>query len=393
MAIDYKRQVRNLAMRIAFKPRHADSSPVSPSKDRVHELVIRFGQNPMAYLAMEGDKFYFFSDQPQGVCAYTVVGSVMVVCGDMLCDDRDADTFLKALMSFAGHSRLDIVFLNMTEHFADAYRRQGFGIMKYGEDACFRLADYSMKGGAVAKVRAAVNHANKQGMAVSEYIPLKQRDPALEAQFQEISDEWFKDKKMPPMQFMLGGTGLDDPRKRRYFFARDVAGKIWGFVVFLPYMGGAAYLADVTRRRQDAPQGVLEKIITDAFIQMREEGVLWGNLGLSPLYNVAEKNQATISEKISDYIYEHLNDAYDFKALHHAKEKYAPTHWEPRYVAYYPKPMSLKYAYAIVKAQVPGSIIKIAGTQFKAKLSFKKSKEKGKYRIGKHSNANTEGER
>lgn len=123
-----------------------------------------------------------------------------------------------------------------------------------------------------------------------------------------------------------------------------------GFVVFLPYLNG--YLADVTRRKNDAPQGVLEKIIYEAFMQFKEEGVAWGNMGLSPLYNVADHDKSTMTEKLFNYIYENLNNGYGFKQLHHAKEKYAPTHWIPRYLAYYPYPFSPKFAYALVRCQI-----------------------------------------
>ena len=56
-----------------------------------------------------------------------------------------------------------------------------------------------------------------------------------------------------------------------------------------------------------------------------------------------------------------------FKALHHAKEKYAPSGWEERYIAYYPKPFSPQYAYAIVKAQNPENISKLVLSQLLAK--------------------------
>jgi acetylornithine aminotransferase/acetylornithine/N-succinyldiaminopimelate aminotransferase len=67
---------------------------------------------------------------------------------------------------------------------------------------------------------------------------------------------------------------------------------------------------------------------------------------------------AALTEKLFSYIYENMNSSYDFKALHHAKKKYAPTDWQPRYLAYYPKPFSLNYGYAILKVQMPDKIVK-----------------------------------
>ena len=48
--------------------------------------------------------------------------------------------------------------------------------------------------------------------------------------------------------------------------------KMLGFIVFSPYAGGEGYLADITRRRNNAPIGVMEKITIEAFNKMKLEG-------------------------------------------------------------------------------------------------------------------------
>ncbi|MDP4118855.1 MAG: phosphatidylglycerol lysyltransferase domain-containing protein [Bacillota bacterium] len=328
-------------------------------KDRVRRLVLKFGQNPMSYLSLEADKKYFFGEKADGVCSYKVVKNVFVVCGDIICDKKDGLLFLSEILSFCNQNNYSILFLNITETFLSLYKMAGFGVSKYGEDACIKLSDYNLEGGKVAKVRAAINHANNAGISVYEYKPLKEKNHEIEHEIQEISEEWLAKKTGNEMVFMLGGVGLDDPLDRRYFYASDKEGNMLGFVVFLPYDSGMGYLADVTRRKNNAPQGVLEKIIYEAFMKMREEGVIWGNMGLSPLYNVAEKDKATITEKLFAYIYDNMSHGYDFKALNHAKSKYAPTDWMPRYLAYSPTPFSPSYAYAIVRAQVDKGLAKL----------------------------------
>lgn len=175
------------------------------------------------------------------------------------------------------------------------------------------------------------------------------------------------------MRFMLGSIGLENPLDRRYFYAKNSDDQMLGFVVFLPYLNGSSYLAEVTRRKSDAPQGVMEKIIYEAFQIMKEEGVQFVNMGLSPLYNI--DSESGFNEKLFAYIYDNMNEAFDFKALHHAKEKYAPTDWESRYLAYYPKPFSLHYAHAIIKAQNPGKLSKVILNQLKSENEKKDHQE------------------
>ncbi|MBC3795956.1 bifunctional lysylphosphatidylglycerol flippase/synthetase MprF [Acetobacterium tundrae] len=361
---------------LLMKPLVYDYIHDKHDKERVRKIVLKHGQNPMSYLSLENDKRYFFSKDVKGVCSYTIVGKVLVCCGDIICDKKDGFIFLTELITFARQNGLDILFLNVTEYFLDLYKTAQFGIVKYGEDACFNLSEYSLAGGKVAKVRAAINHANKAGITVTEYQPKIAHNLEIEKEIFEISEEWFRSKKISEMTFMLGGIGLDDPLDRRYFYARDAQGKMLGFAVFLPYLNGSSYLVDVTRRKSDAPQGVLEKINYEAFMVFKGEGVQLVNMGLSPLYNVASGDKITINEKLFAYVYDNMNDSYDFKALHHAKEKYAPSYWEERYIAYSPKPFSPQYAYAIVKVQNPDNISKLVLNQLKTKKEEKDKSNK-----------------
>lgn len=327
-------------------------------KQKARQLVLKYGDNPMAYLALENDKKYFFGSRIEGVCAYNLAGDVFTVCGDMICDEKDGLLFLWEITDFCRKNNYDTLFINITDKFSSLLKMAGFGIIKYGEDACFLLEEYNLAGKKAAKVRAAINHANKEGIMVFEYTPQEKRDHLIEKQMQSITEEWLQQKGGVEMGFMLGGMGLNEPMDRRYFYAINTEGEMLGFVVFLPYMKGKGYLADVTRRRSNAPQGVLEKIIYDAFMVMKEEGVLWGNMGLSPLYNIPNEPGCSFTEKVFTFIYENMNQTYDFRALHHAKLKYGPTDWQPRYLAFNPRPFSLNFGYAILKVQMPKNMFK-----------------------------------
>ncbi|QIB69516.1 DUF2156 domain-containing protein [Aminipila butyrica] len=327
-------------------------------RHRARQLTLKYGDNPMAYLALENDKKYFFSSRIEGFCAYRLAGNVFTVCGDMICDEKDGFMFLWEITDFCTKNGYNILFINITDKFTSMLNMAGFGIIKYGEDACFLLKDYNLAGGKVAKIRTAINHANKEGITVLEYKPLEKKDHFLEKQMHSITEEWLIKKGGVEMGFMLGGMGLKDPMDRRYFYALSKEGEMLGFVVFLPYLEGKAYLADVTRRRSTAPQGVLEKIIYDAFMKMKEEGVIWGNMGLSPLYNISKEENCRFTEKVFTFIYENMNNTYDFQALHHAKLKFGPTDWQPRYLAFSPNLFSLNFGYAILKVQMPKNLFK-----------------------------------
>lgn len=324
-------------------------------REKARNLTLLYGENPISYLAMEYDKQYYFSSKIKGFCAFTIIQDVLVISGDVLCSKNDAEVFIEEIKEYCKKNFYHLLMVNTTDRFKSDYEKYGFASIKYGEDAVFLLSEYNLKGGKAAKVRAAINHATKANITVKEYLPLNKRDKKIENQFNDISYHWLKTKGGYEMQFSVGGIGLDDPLDRRYFYAQEPNGTILGFVVFLPYKNG--YLADITRKRENTTGGVLEKTIYEAFMIFKEEGIVWGNMGLSPLYNVADTDKKTMTQRLFNYIYENLNGIYGFKSLHHSKEKFAPTHFIPRYLVFYPKTFSPKLAYALIRCQLKGNLL------------------------------------
>lgn len=319
-------------------------------RDRVLELVRKYGCNSACYLSLELDKRWFFSQEVEGVAAYAVSGDVMVLCGDPTCAEENLAQFLQELRIFADRSNYKLVIFLAMERFLPIYREMGFGALKCGEEASFDLNQYDLKGGKVAKIRAAINHARKAGLTVREYDPRKERDLSIEHAFQQISDSWIYEKHTSPLKFALGGVGFDYPNDKRYFYALDTQGVMQGFIVMLPFRNKEGYMADVTRRRPNGPYGVMELLFYDAYMQLRDEGVRFGSLGVSPLAGVKTESEGdvTFMSSILNYIYEDMNCIYGFKPLHHAKAKFAPTSWDPAYLVTLPKRMTPSMGYALV---------------------------------------------
>ncbi|MDR0299538.1 MAG: DUF2156 domain-containing protein [Streptococcaceae bacterium] len=344
-------------------------NPIVDFRERrkVYELVKSQGQNPMAYMTLLNDKHYFFGEMVEGVLAYVLVNNVLVVCGDILCAKEDAILFLGEIRRFAYKNQWKVLFMDITEEFREAYESQGFRLIKIGEDACIDLSNFSLAGKARAKVRANVNQAKKRGLTVDEYRPLVFRDAFIEHALQEISKEWFKEKGVE-LGFMLGGLALDNPLGRRYFYSKDETGQIQAFIIFVPYASGKSFMVDVTRRRGEAPNGAMEIIFAEAFVKMAEEGLQLVNLGLCPLANLDQQDEEkSLTAQLFQFVYENLNGVYGFKGLYQAKKKWAPTDWQPRYIACAPKIFGPGYAYAMIKAQNPKGINKLLLEKLRAR--------------------------
>ena len=331
--------------------------PISSNHDRekVRGLLARFGANPISYVDMENDKRYFFGTGVEGVIAYIVTSHVAVCSGDPLCATGDTALLVSEFMAYCHRNDLAVCFCQVMPETLDYFRSLGFGTAKYGEEAMFRLESYSIRGGKAAKVRQNIHHAQRGGVTVFEYKPLESRDREIEREIEGVSQDWLRIKKSGELSFMLGSVSLEKPGDRRYFAARDGSGRICAFVVFVPFCGG--YYADVTRRKHDAPLGVMETIIIQAFETMRDEGFRWGSLGLAPLSNLAgDPRSKPLVTTLLHYVFEHMNGFYGFKALYQYKSKYAPTDWQARYLAFYPGVFTPQIAYSIVRAQNSGGV-------------------------------------
>lgn len=326
--------------------------------EHARDLVKSYGQNPAAYLTLEDDKLLYFGKSVDGVIAYGVVGETIVVNGDPICRDEDFGRFLTEFREFCQKSSHYAIFLSVTGKYLEEYKNQGFGFVKCGEEARFYLAEYDIKGKKGAKMRMNINHATKAGLTVYEYKAGEKRDEALEREFDRVSGEWLKEKKTGKLKFTVGDVGLENPMDKRYFYAVDDTGRLMGFIAFCPFESMKGYMADVTRHAKDAPGGVTEKIMYEAFLVFKEEGIAYASLGLAPLANLVKEGEtAKGMTRLLEFVYHNLNSCYGFKDLFRAKEKYSPNEWLPGYYVYLPKVPRPQMLYAIVRIQNPLGVV------------------------------------
>ena len=343
------------ALALALRPWMQGQAVQARQRQHARTLLNLYSQNPCSYLALEDDKQLYFGKTVDGVVPYGTVGDTVVVNGDPVCADGDFSALLGEFTDFCRSTAHQMIFLGLTDHFIEEYRRQGFGTVKSGEEARFHLADYEISGKKGAKMRMNINHAKKAGVTVAEYRPLSARDPDLERELDRVTQEWLGQKKSDLLRFTMGTVGLDDPMDKRYFYAKNDQGKVVAFIVFVPFLGKNGYMADVTRHGNDAPGGVMETIIYEAFQAFKAEGVEYGSLGVAPLAGLDRESRNPV-ERLLDFVYDHLNDCYGFRDLFRAKEKYSPTEWVPSYYAYLPKLPSPSMLYAVVEIQNPKGI-------------------------------------
>jgi len=135
------------------------------------------------------------------------------------------------------------------------------------------------------------------------------------------------------MRFSLGWFDDNYIGSSLVIVVRDQAGQVTAFANLIPEYARNEISIDLMRRRHEVENGTMEFLFASLLLWSREQGCDSFNLGLSALSGVGEAENDPAAEKAMHYIYDHINQFYNFQGLHTFKEKFDPT-WEPRYVVF-----------------------------------------------------------
>lgn len=314
--------------------------------------VRRYGTNSNSYVLLEGPKSYFTSPDVDGFLAYQISAGIALIAGDPVCAPGDARRLIHA---FCSAVMRPVGAYQVSPEILSAFRQEGFADVQIGKEAVFSLDQFTLCGGKMELVRAATNKARRAGVVVSEHDPFAFGADAINEELREISREWLKGKGSQELGFVLGSLGLEQPSAKRYFLARSDygAGRIEGFIVCEPIFGRSGYYLDVTRRRADAIRGTMELLTAEILRRLREEGYQMASMGVAPLALLDDPDLADhpLAAKLMRFVYQRVNNSYDFKRLYRYKAKYHPHNWEPRYFCFNQRRLSLNMLYALLRVR------------------------------------------
>ena len=134
-------------------------------------------------------------------------------------------------------------------------------------------------------------------------------------------------------RFSLGWFNDDYIRNSMVMVVQDSQGRLTAFANLIPEYTRNETSIDLMRHLHQVEPGTMDFLFLELFTWAREQGFATFNLGMSSLSGVGMQNSDPLVEKGLHFIYEHVNQFYNFKGLHAFKEKFHPT-WSPRYLIY-----------------------------------------------------------
>jgi lysylphosphatidylglycerol synthetase-like protein (DUF2156 family) len=327
--------------------------------EEVRGLAALHGRDAMSYFAKQDDKRHARVGQESFV-AYRVVRRVAVVAGDPIGPDGAVPAAIADFTALCARNDWVPVFYETSERWLSAYEARGLRWFKVAEEAVIPLAGFSLAGSKIAKVRHGVAKAEREapGVTVWEYRP-GERDPEVDEQLEDVSDEWLRQKGSAELGFNLGVFSVDDLADKRTIVASRPDGYVWGFLTWLPYRHGCAVVLDAMRRRDGAPASLMDLLIARSALLFKDEGLEAISLGAAPLANAEAPANPSVYDRGVRLIFEHFSAVYGYRSLFHFKKKFNPS-WEGRYLVF-PRPDLLpRIAYALTAVHVEGGLASAA---------------------------------
>ena len=318
-------------------------------------ILTRHGRSGTSYMTLWEGNSLFFNERRTAYVGYRHAAEVALALGDPIGPDAVRPETALAFGRFARSRGWDHAFYAAGPDLLPVYREAGYRVLKVGEEAIVPLADLEFKGKAWQDTRTALNKAAREGVRFELYEGGGVPRPIL-AQLHEISEEWLRGRKLPPMGFTLGGVeGLNDPNVT-VTVAVDGGGRVQAFADWLPCYASRGWVIDLMRRREDAMKGVMEFLIAASFLAFKERGYGAASLAVAPLADLGQDGAGdeSLLARALRLVYEHGDAVYNFRTLFEYKNKFRPD-WEGSYFVYESNSRLARLSLAVLRAYLPES--------------------------------------
>lgn len=312
---------------------------LSAEPDCLEAMAYGYGLTSDAYLAVEPWRSTFRASNG-GAISYARVGPYLKAVGSLLAPADQRDQLLTEFLDSVRSARQTVSFFNVVPQEVERFRRRGFAVVKWGEEALLDLQDWKPAGPACAWLRRQQRYVARHG-GVAEELTADQLTAPVRRELAEVCSASLQLKpQWANLRFFAGLPEFDHPGRRRIFVARRESGahRFEAVVVANPYADGTGWGLELYRHRPDAVRGAVPCTMLAAIDRFREEGVRQVSLCLAPgrgCGTVAETGD-WLAHQAMRLGASRFNVLFDPHGLNHFKSRFRPR-FEPRYVCVWPR--------------------------------------------------------
>lgn len=315
---------------LLIRPVLVRQSASPAEKIKAKEIIEQYGKTVLAPFDLLDDKSYFFSNGGS-LIAYIQEGRVALALGDPVGPSEDLSAAVQEFQNTCAVNDWLPAFYQVIPDTLKIYRQHGFQSLCVGEEGVVNLESFTMEGKENKGLRSGVHRLEKLGYTAQVFQPPIAEE--LMNELHDISDAWLTLMHGTEKRFSIGWFYNEYIGRCPILVVLDGQGRRIAFSNILTEYQKNEATIDMMRHRPEAEHGVMDFLFVSLFNWAREQGFETFNLGLSSLSGVGETENDPDIERALHYIYEHVDQFYNFKGLHQFKEKFHPN-WAPRHLIY-----------------------------------------------------------
>lgn len=311
-------------------------------RTRAREIVDRYGRAPLARLALQPGKSYFFGPNDSAV-AYEVEGRVAVALGDPIGPTTSIAPAIEAFSQYCSRNDWLPAFYHVLAAHEGHYRAAGYDVLAVGREAVVEVGD---DGNVPQKVLESTEQLRRQGHRAACLAP--PHKPKLVAALRAVSDEWLTMQHAVESGYSLSWFDAEYVRQTPVVATYTPSGLVTAFATVVFDSEGRQATVDLLRHRLQPADATLELLLEAVVRWVRAEGMDSVNLGISYIDRQADPTTAQMLR----YIYR--SAAYSLGPVQEVKSHFEPE-WLPRFLAY-PGAAALPAVWtAVIRASSAGS--------------------------------------
>ncbi|WP_242917208.1 phosphatidylglycerol lysyltransferase domain-containing protein [Pontibacter liquoris] len=292
-------------------------------------LTGKYGHSSLDYFKTYPDKLFFFTPDRQAFVSFKVWRHVAIALEDPVAAMPEAmKAAIQAFDRYCAQNGFITAYYRVSEENLPVYTLLGKKNFPIGEEAIVDLPSFTLEGGKMHANRNAIRKLTSDGFAFKVY------DPPIKAgllqKLEQVSTLWLQDKGKAELTFTEGVFDAAILKDHPILTIEKADEKVYAFLDVVPCGVPGMAVYDLIRQLPDAPNGVLDMLLCQAFLYFKAKGYRKVNMGLAPLSGIDGRS---FQQKTIRYAYEHLRTFGHFKGLRKYKEKFSPA-WEKKYLVY-----------------------------------------------------------
>lgn len=308
----------------------------------VAKTLNRYSRHPSSYLCLNEGVQSFQSNSFDGLISYRDQGAYRICVAGICAPESTRKGLFDEFMEKAKFDKKRVMMVQCNKSDACFLNDNGFVVNQLGTSYFKSITDYSLGGKRFVKLRNKISQARRSGVIVEEVGVDVPASTEIDSKISIIDVQWLKSKGAAELDFLIGelNSVLKDLSESKRLFIARLQDEIVGYILYSQTYGQySGWMHDLTRRKNDCPNGVMELINDTAINKFKTEGWDYLHFGFTPLADLNEESEngfrkSGMFTRIAKWLSKHGAFIYPMETQLSYKKKWYPDENFYEYVAF-----------------------------------------------------------